>query len=943
MSMLFSIVPVTSPTVRSAGLALAAAAGLAVATTASGQTAVFSNDCGTGTWGGLCAQGGGVYSSNWGRTGPSSPALLPGPADTCLLAGVVTLNVGATIAQLDIPTGATLVWPSNTLSAAALNNSGTVSNTTGSNKFLTGTAANSAGAQWGIDAGSLYLTSASLTNAGTLTFSNNGSLRRSGGTVSDTVFYNNATVLVTSQGNGSTLADITVVGSPASVWITDSDAALAFSGVAFSGTITGDHDGTASLEGNNTLAADTTFATTAGSNPWRWTNATFSTGGFTLTNAGLLLLDTGLNKFLSGAAVNTPTGTWTVGQGSFYLSPGSGTASLTNNGTLDIGLNASIRRTGGATDTATLSNNGTVRATQAGAALADITLQSSGGTWATTAGSSLALSAVRLSGSFVGNHAGSSTMDGGVTLAAETSFSSAPGSPNPWGWSGASMNTGVFTFTNHGRIEANTGLNKFLTGTAVNAPGASWALAQGTFYLSPGAGLTSLTNSGTLSIAAGASLARNGGAVANARLVNNGLIESLGANTSVSNIARVSNGGVWRTAPGATLNLNDGSLSGQFIGDHSGDGTLSGSMLLTGDATFASTAGSTNPWRWTSASIDANGFTLTNTGRMEFLTGFNRFLTGSAVNAPGAEFIGTQGTFYLAPGGNTGTATLTNNGTITLNNGASIARNGGAVATAVLNNNGLLLVTGAGSSISNLSLNNGAAGVIRIDGGGTLSLPSNWSMAAGRLEGTGQFTSTGTTGFTNEGGTVAPGSNGAAGTLNSGHRYTQGAGGTLEIAVVSDGLTQTVSQLNLTATGFNAEATLGGTLRVVLPGGTSPPPIGGLSYTIVNAPGGRSGAFDSIVAADPIPNYRYTVSYTPTQAILRVVRRCGGADLASQGADANFDGVLDNNDFVVYIDLFFNQDPLADVGSTGGVLGSDGNFDNNDFVVYIDLFFSGCQ
>jgi hypothetical protein len=66
------------------------------------------------------------------------------------------------------------------------------------------------------------------------------------------------------------------------------------------------------------------------------------------------------------------------------------------------------------------------------------------------------------------------------------------------------------------------------------------------------------------------------------------------------------------------------------------------------------------------------------------------------------------------------------------------------------------------------------------------------------------------------------------------------------------------------------------------------------------------------------------------------------ADLGAQGGVAGHDGVLDNNDFVVFIDYFFNADGRADFGSQGGVPGHDGLFDNNDFVVFIDAFFDGC-
>jgi hypothetical protein len=77
---------------------------------------------------------------------------------------------------------------------------------------------------------------------------------------------------------------------------------------------------------------------------------------------------------------------------------------------------------------------------------------------------------------------------------------------------------------------------------------------------------------------------------------------------------------------------------------------------------------------------------------------------------------------------------------------------------------------------------------------------------------------------------------------------------------------------------------------------------------------------------------------------LRIIRPCGGADVGAIGGvyTGCGDGVLDNNDFVVFIDLFFNGNVVADVGSVGGVPGADGHFDNNDFVVFIDMFFGGC-
>ncbi len=67
---------------------------------------------------------------------------------------------------------------------------------------------------------------------------------------------------------------------------------------------------------------------------------------------------------------------------------------------------------------------------------------------------------------------------------------------------------------------------------------------------------------------------------------------------------------------------------------------------------------------------------------------------------------------------------------------------------------------------------------------------------------------------------------------------------------------------------------------------------------------------------------------------------CGPADVGGQGGVAGFDGHLDNNDFIVFIDEFFQNDARADLGSQGGIAGADGLYDNNDFVAFIDAFFN---
>ena len=70
---------------------------------------------------------------------------------------------------------------------------------------------------------------------------------------------------------------------------------------------------------------------------------------------------------------------------------------------------------------------------------------------------------------------------------------------------------------------------------------------------------------------------------------------------------------------------------------------------------------------------------------------------------------------------------------------------------------------------------------------------------------------------------------------------------------------------------------------------------------------------------------------------------CGPADLGKAGGLPGSDGLLDNNDFIAFINYFFTNNPAADLGVGGGGPGSDGLFDNNDFISFITLFFDGCQ
>lgn len=81
---------------------------------------------------------------------------------------------------------------------------------------------------------------------------------------------------------------------------------------------------------------------------------------------------------------------------------------------------------------------------------------------------------------------------------------------------------------------------------------------------------------------------------------------------------------------------------------------------------------------------------------------------------------------------------------------------------------------------------------------------------------------------------------------------------------------------------------------------------------------------------------------TAGSAVSSSVTLSCAADIGIAGGIAGSDGVLDNNDFISFINLFFAGDARADIGQAGGLRGSDGVFNNNDFIAFIDRFFGGC-
>ncbi|MFT3686409.1 MAG: GC-type dockerin domain-anchored protein [Phycisphaerales bacterium] len=72
-------------------------------------------------------------------------------------------------------------------------------------------------------------------------------------------------------------------------------------------------------------------------------------------------------------------------------------------------------------------------------------------------------------------------------------------------------------------------------------------------------------------------------------------------------------------------------------------------------------------------------------------------------------------------------------------------------------------------------------------------------------------------------------------------------------------------------------------------------------------------------------------------------------DIGHAGGFEGADGLLDNNDFIVFINWFFGPptctpacpDSRADIGHSGGYPGADGQLNNNDYIAFITLYFAG--
>jgi hypothetical protein len=110
-----------------------------------------------------------------------------------------------------------------------------------------------------------------------------------------------------------------------------------------------------------------------------------------------------------------------------------------------------------------------------------------------------------------------------------------------------------------------------------------------------------------------------------------------------------------------------------------------------------------------------------------------------------------------------------------------------------------------------------------------------------------------------------------------------------------------------------------------------------VSFCCANYQAGRFWVINDYVTTPFIGSFpvNFRSSFPP------VGSACGPADVGGEGGSEGSDNILDNNDFIVFIQLFFAQDPRSDLGAEGGAPGPDNAWDNNDFIVFIQEFFAG--
>jgi fibronectin-binding autotransporter adhesin len=674
------------------------------------------------------------------------------------------------------------------------------------------------------------------------TFTNSGTLRKSGG-AGTTLIGNSSAVNVVNSGTvdaqtGTVMFSGTNTFNTGTVF-TGAGSVVVNSSSSFVGAFT---------SSNLTVAGGTQTGSGAVLNGLaRYSAGTVAGDWAVAAGATLDLQGAGTKTLATANVVNTGTLAWQASSSNIGLLSGT---SLVNNGLVDAQGDAALVFAGGSTSTFT--NNGTLR--------------KSGGAGTTLIGNSSAVNVVN--SGMVDAQTGTIMFSGANTFSAGTVFTGAGSvvvnSASTFSGSFTSSNLTVAGGTQTGSGALLNGQMQYTAGTLAG----DWTVAPGATLNVQGAGTKTLatanvTNTGTVAWQASSG---NIGLLSGTSVVNNGLFDAQGDaalvfaggvnSTFINNGTLRKSGGAGTTLIGnssAVNVVNNGTVDAQTgTVMFSGTNTFNAGTVFTGAGSVVVNSASTFSGAFTSSNLSLDAGTQTGSGAV--LNGQARYkagtlagdwavATGATLNVQGggsktlngANVVNNGTLAWQASSGNIGFlsgTSVVNNGLVDAQGDAALVFAGGA-ASSFTNNGTVRKSGGAGTT---LLTNSGALGFVNngtVDVQvGTIELPSNFTNA-GTLTGSGTLRAPGV--LTNDG-TLAPGSFGAGTLALVGGALAQTASSTFAVD-----LTSMAAFDLLTVAGATS---LSGTLALNCLGACSFSV--GDTFTILNATGALTGTFASV-------------------------------------------------------------------------------------------------
>ena len=681
------------------------------------------------------------------------------------------------------------------------------------------------------------------TGGGSTSFTNHGTLRKSGGTGITSLggsglgFTNDGTLdaqtgtlrlsggpMLINAGSVFTGAGVVEINANATfngAFMSDNLRIAGGTQTGNAAVVNGQVDWTAgSLDGTWTVGSGQTLVLSGAA------AKSISGNGSLLTNQGTVAVQAGTNGlFFTSSASVVNQGLWDMQDDADLAYTGGGSTSFTNHGTLRKSGGTGITSLGGSGMGFT--NDGTLDA-QTG------TLRLSGGPMLINAGSVFTGAGVveinanaTFNGAFTSENlriAGGTQTGNAAVVNGQVDWTAGSldgtwtvGAGQTLALSGAAAKaiTGNGTvLTNDGTVAMQAGTSGiFLSSAAGVVNNGLWDMQDDASLAYTGGGSTSFTNHGTLRKSGGTGITSLGGS--GLGFTNDGTLDAQTGTLRLSGGPMAINAGSVFTGAGVVEINTNASFNGAFT---------SGNLRIAGGTQTGNAAVVNGQVGWVAGSLDgtwtvASGQTLTVSGAAsKSVTG-----AGTVLTSDGAVTVqaGTSGVFFSSGG------SVVNNGRWDMQDDADLVYIGGAVTSFV--NQGLLVKSGGtgDTRVNDAGLGFSNPGTVDVQTG-TIVLPANF-VNTGTLTGDGRFSTLGA--LSNEG-TVAAGSTGL-GTLTMLGNFAQTAAGTLAVDLLSLG---NVDLLDVTGA-----ASLDGTLALSCFGACSF--AVGDSFTILDAATSLSGSF----------------------------------------------------------------------------------------------------